>query len=89
MYTSNYKKTYPASPLFLCFQLAEELIHQGWSDEVKELVALFSQPHFKVKPIPFLVVCSFSFKLVCVSPAKSFVQSNNIMSTTGAHCRKI
>ncbi|XP_036939822.1 MAGUK p55 subfamily member 7-like isoform X3 [Acanthopagrus latus] len=31
----------------LASDLAEELIHQGWSEEVKELVALFSQPHFK------------------------------------------
>ncbi|XP_073347044.1 MAGUK p55 subfamily member 7-like isoform X1 [Pagrus major] len=31
----------------LASDLAEELIHQGWRDEVKELVALFSKPHFK------------------------------------------
>ncbi|XP_051266096.1 MAGUK p55 subfamily member 7-like isoform X2 [Dicentrarchus labrax] len=31
----------------LALDLAEELIYQGWSDEVKELVALFSKPHFK------------------------------------------
>ncbi len=44
------KKICPASAsLFLCFQLAEELIYQGRRDEVKELVALFSKPHFKVK----------------------------------------
>lgn len=39
-----------ASP-FLCFQLAEELIYQGWREEVKELVGLFSSPHFKVNTI--------------------------------------
>uniref|UniRef100_A0A8C2XCA0 Membrane palmitoylated protein 7 n=1 Tax=Cyclopterus lumpus TaxID=8103 RepID=A0A8C2XCA0_CYCLU len=39
--------THPAAP-FLCFQLAEELIDQGWRDEVKELVALFSKPNFKI-----------------------------------------
>lgn len=53
------KKTYPASSLSLCFQLAEDLIHQGWSEEVKELVALFSQPHFKVKFVSLPVVCLF------------------------------
>ncbi|XP_029309257.1 MAGUK p55 subfamily member 7-like [Cottoperca gobio] len=31
----------------LASELAEGLIHQGWTDEVKELVALFSQPNFK------------------------------------------
>ncbi|XP_070701470.1 MAGUK p55 subfamily member 7-like [Pempheris klunzingeri] len=31
----------------LASDLAEELIYQGWRDEVKELVALFSKPHFK------------------------------------------
>ncbi|KAE8291262.1 MAGUK p55 subfamily member 7 [Larimichthys crocea] len=31
----------------LASDLAEELICKGWSDEVKELVALFSKPHFK------------------------------------------
>ncbi|XP_070830400.1 MAGUK p55 subfamily member 7-like [Chaetodon trifascialis] len=31
----------------LASELAEELIYQGWRDEVKELVALFSKPHFK------------------------------------------
>ncbi|XP_059200841.1 MAGUK p55 subfamily member 7-like [Centropristis striata] len=31
----------------LASDLAEELIYQGWRDEVKELVALFSKPSFK------------------------------------------
>ncbi|KAG7227309.1 hypothetical protein INR49_000313, partial [Caranx melampygus] len=31
----------------LASDLAEELIYQGWRDEVKELVVLFSKPHFK------------------------------------------
>ncbi|XP_029380567.1 MAGUK p55 subfamily member 7-like [Echeneis naucrates] len=31
----------------LASDLAEELIYQGWSNEVKELVVLFSKPHFK------------------------------------------
>ncbi|XP_070774946.1 MAGUK p55 subfamily member 7-like [Enoplosus armatus] len=31
----------------LASDLAVELIYQGWRDEVKELVALFSKPHFK------------------------------------------
>ncbi|XP_044076884.1 MAGUK p55 subfamily member 7-like isoform X2 [Siniperca chuatsi] len=31
----------------LASDLAEELIYEGWRDEVKELVALFSKPHFK------------------------------------------
>ncbi|XP_023277602.1 MAGUK p55 subfamily member 7-like [Seriola lalandi dorsalis] len=31
----------------LASDLAEELMYQGWRDEVKELVALFSKPHFK------------------------------------------
>ncbi|KAG8013943.1 MAGUK p55 subfamily member 7 [Nibea albiflora] len=31
----------------LASDLAEELICEGWSDEVKELLALFSKPHFK------------------------------------------
>ncbi|XP_053293067.1 MAGUK p55 subfamily member 7 [Pleuronectes platessa] len=31
----------------LAADLVEELIYQGWRDEVKELVALFSKPHFK------------------------------------------
>ncbi|XP_068594378.1 MAGUK p55 subfamily member 7-like [Cebidichthys violaceus] len=31
----------------LASDLAEELIYQGWRDEVKELVALFSEPNFK------------------------------------------
>ncbi|XP_054452365.1 MAGUK p55 subfamily member 7-like [Anoplopoma fimbria] len=31
----------------LASDLAEELIYQGWRDEVKELVALFSKPNFK------------------------------------------
>nr|XP_046265355.1 MAGUK p55 subfamily member 7-like [Scatophagus argus]XP_046265356.1 MAGUK p55 subfamily member 7-like [Scatophagus argus]XP_046265357.1 MAGUK p55 subfamily member 7-like [Scatophagus argus] len=31
----------------LASDLVEELIYQGWRDEVKELVALFSKPHFK------------------------------------------
>uniref|UniRef100_A0A3Q2UX12 MAGUK p55 subfamily member 7-like n=1 Tax=Haplochromis burtoni TaxID=8153 RepID=A0A3Q2UX12_HAPBU len=29
------------------FQLAEELIYQGWREEVKELLALISKPHFQ------------------------------------------
>uniref|UniRef100_A0A8C2X7S3 Membrane palmitoylated protein 7 n=1 Tax=Cyclopterus lumpus TaxID=8103 RepID=A0A8C2X7S3_CYCLU len=32
----------------LASELAEELIDQGWRDEVKELVALFSKPNFKI-----------------------------------------
>ncbi|XP_042284286.1 MAGUK p55 subfamily member 7-like isoform X1 [Thunnus maccoyii] len=31
----------------LASDLAEDLIYHGWRDEVKELVALFSKPHFK------------------------------------------
>ncbi|GLD51339.1 MAGUK p55 subfamily member 7-like isoform X1 [Lates japonicus] len=31
----------------LASDLAEELIYQGWGDEAKELVSLFSKPHFK------------------------------------------
>ncbi|XP_028284384.1 MAGUK p55 subfamily member 7-like [Parambassis ranga] len=31
----------------LASELAEELIYQGWRDEVKELVDLLSKPHFK------------------------------------------
>ncbi|KAL3054716.1 hypothetical protein OYC64_017618 [Pagothenia borchgrevinki] len=31
----------------LASELAEELINQGWTDEIKELVGLFSQPDFK------------------------------------------
>ncbi|XP_038575315.1 MAGUK p55 subfamily member 7-like [Micropterus salmoides] len=31
----------------LATDLAEELIYQGWRDEVKELLALFSKPYFK------------------------------------------
>ncbi|XP_069367926.1 MAGUK p55 subfamily member 7-like isoform X1 [Paralichthys olivaceus] len=31
----------------LASDLAEELMYQGWRDEVKELVALFSKPHIK------------------------------------------
>ncbi|XP_068456387.1 MAGUK p55 subfamily member 7-like [Clinocottus analis] len=31
----------------LASDLAQELIYQGWRDEVKELVALFSKPNFK------------------------------------------
>ncbi|XP_050926095.1 MAGUK p55 subfamily member 7 [Lates calcarifer] len=31
----------------LASDLAEELIYQGWRDEAKELVSLFSKPHFK------------------------------------------
>lgn len=27
-------------------------MYQGWRDEVKELVALISKPHFKVKKLP-------------------------------------
>ncbi|XP_010766726.1 WW domain-containing adapter protein with coiled-coil-like [Notothenia coriiceps] len=37
----------------LASELAEELINQGWTDEIKELVGLFSQPDFKVKSISF------------------------------------
>ena len=51
MYTSNYKKYILL--FFLGVQLAEELIYQGWRDEVQELVALFSKPNFKVKSISF------------------------------------
>ncbi|KAI4810122.1 hypothetical protein KUCAC02_018969 [Chaenocephalus aceratus] len=32
---------------FCLLTLAEELINQGWTDEIKELVGLFSQPDFK------------------------------------------
>ncbi|KAF3858637.1 hypothetical protein F7725_011838 [Dissostichus mawsoni] len=31
----------------LASELAEELTNQGWTDEIKELVGLFSQPDFK------------------------------------------
>lgn len=41
--------------LFLCFQLAKELMDRGWKDEVKELVALISKPHFKVRRRPSLI----------------------------------
>lgn len=39
---------------FLWFQLAEELLYQGWREEVQELVALVSKPHFKVKSFMYV-----------------------------------
>lgn len=68
------------------FQLEAELLYQGRSDEVKELLALISKPIFKVKYLSFFrcVGQQFLYKHCVLSSFLQKVQSLAI-SAWGEH----